>query len=166
MKRLSAKTYPAAIAGILITFFSINWGMRFLDAVTLPNGLVLQRAFDGSRFGRWDLYTPDREQQLARDVEFLCFNDLYVYAQAKAPGFSGLFDADTRGRQALDYGAAMALSGLDKPGGGCNGYYTGWIGPGLLREGGKAPFLPSCALRNVQNTALRHPAWLARPCLP
>ena len=48
---------------------------------------------------------------------------------------------------------------------GCNGYYTGVLGPGLLYDGLKAPFLPHCSWRNLDRAGLSDRSWFERPCL-
>lgn len=140
--------------------------MSFQESVTLPSGLQLSREFDWNRYGRWDLFAENGRTRLARDVEFVCFNDRYVFVQSYDRGFTGLYDAETDSRLLADYSDAMDISGLDKPGGGCNGYFTGWVGPGFLLDDGRPPFVPPCAWRNVDNEALRDRAWFERPCAP
>lgn len=139
--------------------------MSFQESVTLPSGMQLSREFDWNRFGRWDLFATNGRTRLARDVEFVCFNDRYVFVHAKNREYTGLYDAEADSRVPVDYSRAMANSGLSV-GNGCNGYYTSWIGPGLLYEGNAAPFLPSCASRNVENESLRDRNWFDRPCDP
>lgn len=62
---------------------------------------------------------------------------------------------------------AVALpADLDKPGGGCNGYFTGQVGPGLPLDDGLPPFLPPCAWRRVVKDALRDLTWFERSFAP
>jgi hypothetical protein len=135
------------------------------DQVTLPNGMVLIRSFDWSRSGRNDLLATNGVDTLARDIEGICFDDRYVLVQSYDWQSTGLYDAETNGRVRMDYAEAMRMSGLSH-GNGCNGYYTSWIGPGLLYEGNTAPFLPRCTSRNLDNEALRDRSWFDRPCDP
>ncbi|MFD1344555.1 hypothetical protein [Litorisediminicola beolgyonensis] len=157
------------LAGLLLFWALVageRWAMSFHKSVTLPNGMELGREFDWNRYGRWDLFAENGRTLLARDVEVVCFNDRYVLVQSYDRGFTGLYDAGTDSRLLLDDYDAMDISGLDKPGGGCNGYFTGWVGPGLLLDDGPRPFVPPCAWRNVDTEALRDRAWFERPCAP
>ncbi|MGM0584741.1 MAG: hypothetical protein ACQEUZ_08820 [Pseudomonadota bacterium] len=140
-----------------------RWAMSFQQSVILPNGMQLGREFDWNRYGRWDLFTTNGRTRLARDVEFVCFNDRYVFVHSKNREYTGLYDAEADNRVTVGYSQAMAISGLSDRNG-CNGYYTSWIGPGLLYEGNTAPFLPRCASRNLDNETLRDRSWFERPC--
>ena len=156
------------LAGLILLWALVagaRWAMSFRESVTLPNGMQFGREFDWNRYGRWDLFAENGRTLLARDVEFVCFNDRYVFVQSYDRGFTGLYDAETDSRLPVDYSQAMAISGLGT-GNGCNGYYTSWIGPGLLYDGNTAPFLPRCASRNLDNEALRDRSWFDRPCDP
>lgn len=141
-----------------------RWAMILRDSVTLPNGMVFSREFDWSRYGRWDLFATDGRTRLARDVGLACFNDRYLFVKSYDNEFTGLYDVQTQSKVLLDYPEAMKISGLSKPGGGCDGYYTGWVGPGLLLEDGRYPSVPSCGWRNVGNEELRDREWFNRPC--
>lgn len=155
---------------VLILFWALvagaRWAMSLQESVTLPNGMQLSREFDWNRHGRWDLFATSGKSRLARDVEFVCFNDRYVFVYSKDRKSTGLYDVETDSRLPVGYSDAMDISGLEKPGGGCNGYFTGWVGPRLLLGDGRPPFLPPCAWRNVDNAALRDRAWFERPCAP
>lgn len=140
--------------------------MSYQESVTLPSGMQLRREFDWRHSGRWDLFARNGRTRLARDVEFVCFNDRYVFVRSYERPFTGLYDAETDSRVPVNYSDAMEISGLDKPGGGCNGFFTGWVGPGLLLDNRRPPFVPPCTWRNVDNEALRDRAWLERPCAP
>ncbi|MDF0599863.1 hypothetical protein P1J78_03865 [Psychromarinibacter sp. C21-152] len=133
--------------------------------MTLPSGMQLGRQFDWTRYARWDLFATTGRTPLSRDVAFVCFNDRYVFVHSKDRELTGLYDAETDSRVRMDYAHAMAISGLSD-GNGCNGYYTDWIGPGLLYEAKAAPFLPRCASRNLDNEALGNRSWFDRPCDP
>jgi len=139
---------------------------RFQDSVTLPSGMVLEREFNWTLSGRWDLFATDGRTRLARDIEFVCFNDRYVYVQARERDSEGLYDAETNSRVQAEYSEAMDISGLDKPGEGCDGYYTGWVGPGLMLDEGRYPFVPPCAWRNIGDDRLKDRGWFERPCAP
>lgn len=127
--------------------------------------MQLSREFDWSRYGRWDLFARDGKSRLSRDVEFVCFNDRYVFVYSKEREFTGLYDAEADGGGRVVSSQAMAISGLSGRHG-CNGYYTSWVGPGLLYDGATAPFLPRCASRNLHNEALGDRSWFDRPCDP
>lgn len=157
------------LAGLVVLWALVagaRWAMSFQESVTLPSGMQLGREFDWDRYGRWDLFATDGRTRLARDVEFLCFNDRYVFVQSYDRAFTGLYEAESGSRVPVDYARAMVISGLSKPGEGCDGYYTGWVGPGLLLDAGRPTFVPPCAWRNVDNEALRDRAWFERPCAP
>lgn len=153
------------LAGALLIIVTLGWTSRFRDQVTVPNGMVLVRSFDWSRSGRNDLLATNGASILARDIEGICFNDRYVFVQSYDRQSAGLYDAEIDRRVRVDYAEAMTISGLSH-GSGCNGYYTSWVGPGLLYDGNAAPFLPSCASRNIENEALGDHSWFDRPCDP
>ncbi|MFN3259525.1 MAG: hypothetical protein ACE37J_03100 [Pikeienuella sp.] len=88
------------LAGLFLLWALVagaRWAMRFQESVTLPSGMQLSRAFDWSRYGRWDLYARDGKNRLSRDVEFVCFNDRYVFVYSKEREFTGLYDAEADG---------------------------------------------------------------------
>lgn len=140
-----------------------RWATSFHESMILPSGMQLGREFDWNRYGRWDLFATNGESRLARDVEFVCFNDRYVFVHSKNREYTGLYDAEADSRVAVGYSQAMAISGLSDRNG-CNGYDTSWIGPGLLYDGNTAPFLARCPWRNLDNEALRDRSWFDRPC--
>ena len=134
-------------------------------SVTLPSGMVLARASDWTLSGRDDLLAADGRTPVARDVETVCFNDLYVWVRSREADSTGLYDAAAGAKlDGLDYSEAMEASGLDG-GFGCGGYYLGMVGPSLLYDGNEAPFLPSCAWRNVGDETLEHRDWFDRRCI-
>jgi hypothetical protein len=140
-----------------------RWGMQFQASTTLPNEMMLSRSFDFTRDGRDDLVSSDGQSTLARNVEFVCFNDRYVWVQSSGNLFSGVYDAESSAKISDDYHKAEAVREL-RNNNECNGYYTGFVGPALLYDGNDEPFLPSCAWRNTANQALTQADWLARPC--
>lgn len=154
-----------ALIGFLVTLWMIlaviHWSRLFRDNVTLPNGLVLKREFDFSRSGRDDMFAADGKTLLARDIEFVCFNDRFVWVYSYERGYSGMYDART-GRRVLGE-EAQRDSGLFG-GHGCNGYYTGMLGAGLLYDGLQATFLPPCSWRNLDREGLSDRSWFDRPC--
>lgn len=157
------------LTGLILLWASVagaRWATSFRESVNLPNGMQLGREFDWNRYGRWDLFATDGRTRLAHDIEFVCFNDRFVYAQARERASEGLYDAETDSRVNADYSEAMDISGLHKPGGACDGYYTGWVGPGLLLHDGRYPFVPPCDWRNIGNEGLRDRDWFERPCAP
>lgn len=141
-----------------------NFLHRFADSVTLPNGMILRREFDFSRYGRHDMYAADGQMVLVRGVDMVCFDDRFIEVVAMDTRRGGIFDALSAGSWSLrgkdSEVAQRALAG----GHGCNGYYTGMLGPDLLYDGDDRPFLPPCDWRNFANPALRHKDWLLRPC--
>lgn len=145
------------VAGL--AFATIQWAKRFDAAVTLPNGLVLKRQFDFTRSGRDDMLESDGRTLLARDIEGVCFNDRYIEVLSKERGQGGLYDALTKRWVLGD--RAYRDSGLSG-GRGCNGYYTGMLGPGLLYDGTLHP--PDCSWRNLDSAGLSDRSWFERPC--
>lgn len=157
------------LTGLILLWASVagaRWATSFRESVNLPNGMHLVREFDWNRYGRWDLFATDGQTRLARDIEFVCFNDRFIYVQARERVSEGLYDAEIDSRVTADYSEAMGISGLYKPGEGCDGYYTGWVGPGLLLDDGRDPFVPPCAWRNIDDERLRDRGWFERPCAP
>ncbi len=151
---------------ILAVLILIGYMNRFTDSVTLPNGMILKREFDFSRFGRNDMFASDGRRVLARDIEGVCFNDRYVLVAAYTREQGGLFDRMTDSRVPADdrdaYQAIEKASGLQGDRG-CNGYYFAWLGPVLL-YGGPEPFRPLCDWRNLNNQSLADRSWFDRPC--
>lgn len=142
-----------------------RWITLFRDSVALPNGMILKREFDFTRYGRDDLFSTDGKTRLARDVEFICVNDRYVWVYSYERGESGLYDAKANAkRNGLDHSLAFQISELGGNRSACNGYYVGMVGPGLLYDGNTAPFLPSCDWRNFENPTLQRIDWFERPC--
>jgi len=156
----------AALSVVLLFMSILGSVSRFRDQVILPNGMVLVRSFDWSRSGRDDLLATDGVSALARDIEGVCFNDRYIWVLSYRPEDTGLYDAEIDARlDSVGYPDAMAISGLSE-GNGCNGYYTGMVGPGLLYDGNALPFLHPCGWQNLDNPALTHRDWFERPCDP
>lgn len=156
----------AGWAGLLLSGLLVAalWRKPPPRQAVLPNGLIVKRASPIVGGVSNILLSPDGRQVLARDIEFVCFDDRLVLAISKIPGQGGYFDgagqawmpaADTRGFD----GVRDPLAGPS----GCNGYYTAMIGPDLL-YGDAPPFLPPCDARNIGNDALENRAWLERPC--
>lgn len=152
-----------ALIFLWVVLFTRKAILYYDTSVTLPNGMILKREFDLSKYRRDDLFAAGGRRLLARDVESVCFNDRYVQADG------GLFDGQTNeliSREDWDtYIKVYRSSGLQNRWGGCGGYYTGMVGPGLLYPGNSAPFLPSCEWRNLENTALADWSWFDRPCV-
>jgi hypothetical protein len=127
--------------------------------------MLLKRSFDFSRYGRDDMFAADGRAVLAQDIEYVCFNDRYVWAYSYVQEQTGLYDSKASAKiDGLSHSEAMAISGLDEGRRGCNGYYIAMVGPGLLYDGREPPFLPSCDWRNLENPKLERQDWFARPC--
>lgn len=156
----------AGIAFFAVLQVALAHRARTSDRVILPNGLIIMRAFDlPERGSADDLLSKDGETRLARDIEFVCFNDRYVWVYSYDRSESGLFDAVTEERlDGMGMIEAFAVSGLGGNNLTCNGYYTGMVGPGLLYDGNTSPHLPSCNQRNLGNPTLRDRKWFDRPC--
>jgi len=155
---------------LLVALWVIAWTVVSSLAgreVTLPNGMVLRRVLDATLNRRDDLFSADGRTRLARDVEFVCFDDRYVYLAAFEPGDTGLYESATDWKAAGDRIAGAAeTTDLFAATGGCDGYFSAWIGPALLYDEGRVPHRPLCRSRNLQNTALRRRDWFDRPCTP
>ena len=157
----------SALGLAVLAVGTVGWLTRYNDSVTLPNGFVLRREFDFWFNDRDDMFASDGRRVLARDVEFVCFNDRFVEVTSYERGQGGLYDAKTQSRVPRgSYDEMLAESGLSVRGKTCNGYFTPMLGPGLLYDGMKAPFQPRCASRNLDNTELKDPRWFERPCVP
>ncbi len=166
VQRLAIVLAAASCALALIA--AARWIEWMQASVTLPNALVLARSFDWTLSGRDDLLAADGRTLLARDVETVCFDDRYVWVRSRAKDQTGLYDAAAGARagakiEGLGYPEAMRASGLGG-GSGCDGYYSGMVGPGLLYDGNEAPFLPPCDWRNVGNGTLKARSWFDRSC--
>lgn len=143
----------------------IQWLLLFNDNIVLPNGMILRREFDFSRYGRDDMFSADGETLLARNIEFICFNDRYVEVVAMHPGYGGLYDGETGRPVPGDaFYETYSASGLSSRHG-CNGYYTGMVGPSLMYDSvdSSAHLIP-CDWRNLDNPALADRSWFDRPC--
>lgn len=165
-RKLAKITVIMVAASLVLWFFlaSFHWFRSFQYNVTLPNGMNLQHNFDFTINGRDDLVASKGHAVLARDVEFVCFNDRYVWVSSFRSEDTGVYNAETDQKVASsNHADAMEISGLSGRGG-CNGYYRSYVGPGLLYDGKVAPFLPRCASRNLDNEALRDRSWFDRPC--
>jgi hypothetical protein len=164
---LGVFSFLITISGLMVLGGCIVYIDQFTDRVTLPNGMILKRQFDWEFGKRHDMFASDGDTVLARNIEFVCFNDRYVKAIAYPQGHGGLFDGRTNeliSRRDWDtYIKIYRASGLQNRGA-CNGYYTAMIGPGLLYDGNESPLLPSCEWRNLENTALADRSWFDRPC--
>jgi hypothetical protein len=171
-----------ALPAALIVLAVGDWLLSFRDSVTLPNGMQLKREFNYPTWDRFstdqtelsrielvyiylfnldrhDLYSSDGSTLFVKDVDLVCFDDHHVDI-----GYD-IFDGAAGGRQLTeDEARTVRAAGLAQPTGGCNGYFTGMLGPELLYPGNKSPFRPSCEWRNRGNPALRNPEWLNWPC--
>lgn len=132
----------------------------------LPNGSIIFRSFEIRQVrAEPELYAKDGKTLLAKNIEFICFNDHYVEARSYDRGGGGIFGAQTLLSSAnLDYAETLAISGLGGNRKGCNGYFIGMLGPRLLFEGNDWPFLPPCEWRNFDNLTLKDRSWFDRPC--
>jgi hypothetical protein len=152
------------VCSVLLIGFA-RWLTRYDDSVTLPNGMILKRELDFSSTERDDMFASDGRTRLASDIEFVCFNDRYVRVSAYDRSSSGLYDGLTQDKvpdqRSHEVYAASGLGGNRRA---CNGYFIGMVGPGLLYDGMRPPFLPPCAWHNLDNPTLSDPSWFERPC--
>ena len=152
------------VCSVLLIGFA-RWLTRYDDSVTLPNGMIIRRELDFSGTERDDMFASDGRTKLARDIEFVCFNDRYVKVLGYERTSSGLYDGATQSKvPQLRYDEVYAESGLGGNRRACNGYFIGMLGPGLLYDGMRLPFLPLCAWRNMDNPTLSDRSWFERPC--
>ena len=110
-----------------------------------------------------DIYAPLANRlgiwQFKSELEDLAFR--YLNPEAYESIRSKL---DIRGRDlSFEEEVEVGRNGLET-GRGCNGYYTGMLGPDLLYPENSPPFLPPCSWVNYGNTSLKHREWLERPC--
>jgi hypothetical protein len=141
-------------SGLLLTWLAVI--QRPLET-TLPNGFVIR--------GYGDVLSGDRRTLFTDSAEFLCFNDRFLRVFTMDGSKSLLLDSKTQGHvDVANHPELTTPGGLLNGGNGCNGYYTGVVGPGLLYDDGKWPFLPSCKSVNWNNPTLKDRSWLARPC--
>lgn len=159
---ISAAVGLACLTGLLVF---LAGGRQTHDRVVLPNGLIIIRVVNPAQLSSADLFAKDGATRLARELEFVCFNDRYVWVYSYDRSQSGLFDAVMDARlDGLGHDEAFAVSGLGGNRQACNGYYTGMVGPGLLYDGNTSPHLPSCSARNIDNPTLQDRGWFDRPC--
>ena len=142
---------------------SVNWVRNAPKSVTLPNGMMLKLQYYFPR-APIALFATDGRTILARKLEFLCFNDRYVSVTSYEFGDSGIYDARSDRKVQKEHYDSVARE-LRSARGGCNGYYTGFLGAVLLLDGQKYPsLLPPCKWRNFENPALKNRDWFDRPC--
>lgn len=153
-----------ALMSALVLVLIAGPALRFNDRVTLPNGFVLKRQFNFTRYGRHDLFAANGTDTLSKNIEFVCFDDRFVQAISKDRSQTGLFDATTQTRVSpKNHPEIYQGDGLKSTRVACNGYYTGMIGPSFLYEASRSPN-PQCAWVNHENPALQNDLWMARPC--
>ncbi|WP_298858274.1 hypothetical protein [uncultured Sulfitobacter sp.] len=135
------------------------------DQATLPNGMIIKQQLDLKRRHLGNLLAPDGKTVIAKDIEFVCFNDTHIRVISYIDG-ENLNYAEQEGRLLTLSSNRETLeeAGLWKEKGSCNGYFDAMIGPGLLYVGNRDPFLPACRHRNLENDALQNPEWLKWPC--
>lgn len=144
-----------SIAGLsLVTIFGLPPGRV---ETTLPNGFIIQ--------GNTVILSSDRHTVLSESAELICFDDRFLSVISRNDGRQVLFDNKSQDQvDVRSHPEVTAPGGLLHGGNGCNGYYTWMIGPGLLHDHGKWPFVPSCESVNRRNLTLKDRAWLNRPC--
>ena len=144
----------AILAALVCCAVAFCWQCSPLTV--LPNGLILRDN---------DLLTRDQRTVLARDIEFLCFDDQFVIVGVRTGTDNGLFDEESSASIAVEGRPEVFMPGGLKYGRrACNGYYTSMVGPQLLVAGNRPPFLPNCTSVNRENAALKDQSWLNRPC--
>lgn len=155
---------------VTVAFFVLAYALAYARnnphmQVTLPNGFILSeiRPLFGERHD--DLLTADGKRTLSTDIEFVCFDDRFVYVSPRTRGQGGLFDGNVQARVSPENHPEIWLRGGLKYGRkACNGYYTAVLGAGLL-YGKDPPFQPSCRHVNRTNKALKDLTWFDRPCV-
>lgn len=151
------KVIFSIIALLLIALVArIAW-LKIPSQTVLPNGFIIQ--------GRSTVLSADGRTTLSDDADFICFDDRFIFIHPGSYGRSGLFDAQTQQQVRVeDHPELRGPNGMLIGGQACNGYYTAIIGPGLLHDNGRFPFLPRCSSVNRTNPTLQNRAWLERPC--
>lgn len=152
--------FCVAIVTLLIIGAMVVLVARFHESYALPNNMIIKRVFDFSFHGRYDLYASDGRTVLASSVDMMCFDDRYIEVSAEMGG--GLIDGETSSHIPYSETEARSEVMLRKGPYSCNGYYKGWLGPGLLFERNKEPFVPRCDWRNLDNPDLKNREWLQK----
>lgn len=154
------ETFCVAIVTLLIVWVMIVLAARLHESYVLPNGMIVKRVFDYTLRGRHDLYASDGRTVLSSDIDMMCFDDRYIEVYAEKGG--GLIDGETGRHISAAESDARKRVGLRKGPYSCNGYYKGWLSPGLLFERNKEPFVPRCDWLNVDNPHLKNLGWLGK----
>ena len=150
------RKFLLALLVVAVALAVTIWINLLPPETVLPNGFVIR----GNDVVLW----PGGKEIANDDVDFICFDDRYLWVLSKQ-GWSELLDSQTlRSWHQTNGPKLIDPSGLRTSGVACNGYYTSMNGPGLLHDGGRFPFLPECKYVNHENPALKDKAWLNRPC--
>jgi hypothetical protein len=156
----------ALLVCFILVFANATLKPKLPVKLVMPNGSIITRPFYIYPF--WplpSLYAKDGKTLLAKDIEFICFNDNFVKVSSYDNNYSGIYDAQGNfDLPNIDDFEEGRISGLSVKGKTCNGYYTGMIGPGMFFEGNEWPFLPPCEWRNFENLSLQDLSWFDRPC--
>lgn len=164
----SSRKMISAVVSLAFVVVLLNFTLGESQAdrtVVLPNGMMVMRTFDVSGQGHSDLFAGNGDTRLARNLEFVCFNDRYVWASSYQRSETGLFDSVVGAKlDGMSTKEAFAVSGLGAKNHSCNGYYKVMVGPDLLFDGNTSSLLPSCDQRNLDNPTLLRRDWFRRPC--
>ncbi|WP_449045454.1 hypothetical protein [Paracoccus versutus] len=142
----------------------VQWVRHAPKSVTLPNGMMfkLEYYFPGAPIA---LFATDGRKILAREIEFVCFDDRYVSITSYKLGDSGIYDAQTNAKVREEEQDSVEYLLMHAHRKACNGYYTGLLGAVFLLDGQKySSLLPPCEWRNLDNPALKNRAWFDRSC--
>jgi hypothetical protein len=81
---------------LILTIANVFFRPKLPAKLLLPNGSIITRSFYIYPF--WphpSLYAKDGKTLLAKNIEFICFNDHYVEASSYDRGGGGIFGAQT-----------------------------------------------------------------------
>lgn len=119
---------------VIVVYPCLVFLMRLTDFVELPNRAVLVRTFEWGRWTRVDLARSPFGERLARDIDYLCFDDRAIQGYTlTGGGFVWLGgDAPVVGGGDATFFDVWRESGLNPPGKGCLGYFGMYVGGGLL----------------------------------
>ena len=108
--------------------------MRLTEFVELPNRAILIRTFEWGRWTRVDARLSLFGEPLARDIEYICFDDRAIHGYTLTGGSFVWLGGDApvvHGRDA-NYFDVWNESGLSPPGERCVGYFGKYVGGELL----------------------------------
>ena len=118
---------------LLMAIFLIS---RQFDIVELPNGTYMKRRhFFASAYGDIVLRAPDGRLLVNESIDFVCFNDIFVYGYTYGPEHGRFIYEKGQGEAILGddprYDETLERSGLSTRWG-CGGHERAMLGFGIL----------------------------------